>query len=192
MKNVIFLCGLIMLPASALHAAEENYKIDSEHTYPYFAISHLGFSTMQGRFNKTTGSITLDQKSKTGRVDINIDAASIDTGHKKRDEHLRGPDFLNVIEFPEITYKSNKITINADDSAVAEGTLTIMGSSQPVTLQVSHIHCGVHPFDPSKKKFVCGFDATATIKRSDFGVTYGTPNIGDKMELTFAVEAVRQ
>ena len=191
MRKLILLSTLMLLPGLALSAAE-NYKIDSAHTYPYFSISHLGFSTMHGRFNTTTGSITMDKANKTGSVNITIDAASIDTSHKKRDDHLRSPDFLNVIEFPEITYKSSKVTIKADDSAVVEGQLTIMGTSKPVTLQVSRISCGIHPFDPTKKKFVCGFDATAKIMRSDFGVKFGLPKIGDEMNLVFEVEGIRQ
>lgn len=168
-------------------AAPITYSVDPDHTYPHFAISHLGFSTMHGRFNKTEGTIVIDQEAKTGAVDIAISAKSIDTGHKKRDEHLRSPDFLNVEEFPKITYKSTKVTIDGD-TATVEGDLTISGTTEPVTLDVSNISCGIHPFN---KKEVCGFEATATIKRSDFGITYGSPAIGDDMELTISAEAVK-
>ena len=83
------------------------------------------------------------------------------------------------------------VTINADNSAQVEGTLTIMGTSKPVSLAVSKMHCGIHPMDPTKKKYVCGFDATTMIKRSDVGIKYGIPAIGDEMALSFEVEAVR-
>ena len=172
-------------------AAVESYTIDPTHTYPHFKISHLGFSTMQGRFNKTSGNLTIDTANKTGSVNITIDATSVDTGFKKRDDHLRSPDFLSAAEFPEITYQSSKVKINADNSAIVEGTLTIMGTSKPVTLDVSRMHCGIHPMDPKKQKYVCGFDATAKIKRADFGINYGLPAIGDDMELSFEVEAIR-
>ncbi len=146
---------------------------------------------MQGRFNSTSGNLTVDTANKTGSVNITIDATSVDTGFKKRDDHLRSPDFLNAAEFPEISYQSSKVTINADNSVVVEGTLTIMGTSKPVRLNVSQMHCGIHPMDPKKQKYVCGFDATAKIKRSDFGINYGIPAIGDDMALSFEVEAVR-
>lgn len=190
MRKTLLATVLMTLPLVSF-AASERFTIDPTHTYPHFKISHLGFSTMLGRFNKTTGSLTVDKANKTGSVDITIDATSVDTGFAKRDDHLRSPDFLNAAEFPEITYKSSKVTIKNDDSATVNGTLTIMGTSKPVTLDVSRMNCGIHPMDPTKKKYVCGFDATAKIKRSDFGINYGIPAIGDDMELIFEVEAVR-
>lgn len=179
--------ALIGLPFTA-SAAGASYTIDPEHTYPYFSIDHLGFSTMQGRFNKTTGKLTVDLAGKTGSVDIRIDANSIDTAHEKRDDHLRSPDFINSVEFPDITYKSSKVTINADNTATVEGRLTIMGTSRPVTLNVTRIKCGANPMS---NREMCGFDAHATIKRSDFGVTYALPAIGDEMRIELAVEAYK-
>ncbi len=123
----------LLLTAASVQAAE-TYKIDPTHTYPNFEINHLGFSTMHGRFDKTVGELTIDWANNTGSVDIVIDAASVSTGMKKRDDHLMSPDFLNAAEFPEITYKSNKVKINADKSALVEGNLNIMGVSRPVTL----------------------------------------------------------
>jgi len=190
MRKTIIASVLIALPIVSF-AASEQFTIDSKHTYPHFKISHLGFSTMQGRFNNTSGRLTIDTAKKNGSVNIVIDATSVDTGFKKRDDHLRSPDFLNAAEFPEITYQSSTVKINADNSAMAEGMLTIMGTSKPVTLDVSRMNCGIHPMDPKKQKYVCGFDATAKIKRSDFGIKYGLPAIGDEMELSFEVEAVR-
>lgn len=188
MKSKLLIALAMVLPGSAI--AAENYVIDPTHTYPNFEINHLGFSTMHGRFNKTTGSLSIDWTKNTGSVDITIDAASIDTGFKKRDDHLRGPDFINAAEFPEITYKSTSIKINSDKTAVVEGKLTIMDVSKPVTLKVKSINCGNHPF--KKKDYVCGFDASGSFKRSDFGVKYGLPNIGDEMKLHIEVEAVRK
>ena len=182
-KLLSMIAGAAILAASMTVSAE-TYEIDPTHTYPYFSVSHLGFSTLRGRFNTTSGTITMDKAKGTGSVEIEIDVTSIDTAHAKRDEHLRGPDFFNSAEFPKMTYKSTKVTINKDDSAKVEGNLTIMGVTKPVTLNVSKITCGVHPFN---KKELCGFDATATIKRSDFGMKYGLPAIGD--EITMYIEA---
>ncbi len=190
MRNTVLAALLAAVPMSGI-AAPEKFTIDPTHTYPHFKISHLGFSTMQGRFNETSGKITVDTANKTGSVDITINAASVDTGMKKRDDHLRSPDFLNAAEFPEITYKSNKVTINSDNSAKVEGELTIMGTTKMVAMDVSRMNCGIHPMDPKKQKYVCGFDATANIKRSDFGINYGLPAIGDDMALSFEIEAVR-
>jgi polyisoprenoid-binding protein YceI len=115
----------------------------------------------------------------------------VDTGFNKRDDHLRSPDFLNAKEFPEITYKSTKVTINQDSSAVVEGNLTLAGVTKPVTLDVKRMHCGINPMDPKKQQYRCGFDAEAKIKRSDFGVKFAIPGIGDDMDIALEVEAVR-
>ncbi len=182
-------CIAVAMMASMSAYAAEKYTIDPAHTYPNFKISHLGFSTMHGRFGKTEGELTIDWENNTGSVNIVIDAASVDTGMKKRDDHLRSPDFLNAAEFPEITYVSDDITIHPDKTATVNGELTIMGVSKPVTLDVKSINCGEHPMQ--KGTYVCGFDAEGKIKRSDFGVSYALPAVGDEMELEIEVEAKR-
>ncbi|NOZ52350.1 MAG: polyisoprenoid-binding protein [Gammaproteobacteria bacterium] len=186
MRNILLISALFAMSFSS-YAAPETYTIEPTHTYPHFRISHLGFSTLQGRFNSTKGKLTIDTEKNTGTIDIIIDATSIDTAHKKRDEHLSSPDFLNVAEFPEITYKSTNVVITGT-TAKANGKLTIMGVTKPVSLNITKMKCGVHPFN---KKQICGFDATTNIKRSDFGIKYGLPAIGDEMELIIEVEAVK-
>ena len=190
MQKLISTLLLLLIPTLS-QAANETYAIDPTHTYPNFTINHLGFSTMHGRFGKTSGTITMDRAQNKGSVDILIDAESINTGMKKRDDHLRSPDFLNAMEFPSITYQSNKVTFT-QSGATVDGKLTIMGVSKATQLTVDSINCGLHPMDPTKKKYVCGFNAIGKIKRSDFGVTYGIPAIGDEMTLSIEVEAVRQ
>lgn len=185
MKKTLILASLALLPLGTLQAAD--YTIDPGHTYASFAINHLGFSTMRGKFNEQKGTMKYDPASKTAEVSIEIDAASIDTGHSKRDEHLRSPDFLNAVEYPTITFKSTGATWNGDKLATVTGNLTILGVSKPVTLTISSVNCGEHPFS---KKQVCGFDAEGSIKRSDFGVNYGIPNIGEVMDLQIEVEAI--
>jgi len=184
----ITLAVAMMASISSVQAAE-SYTIDPLHTFPNFEINHLGFSTMHGRFGKTEGKLIIDWKKNTGSVDITIDAASVNTGYVKRDNHLRSPDFLNAAEFPEITYKSTRIKINDDKTATVEGNLTIQGVSKPVTLDVNSINCGPNPM--RKEIYVCGFNAEGEIKRSDFGVTYALPAIGDDMKLSIEVEAKR-
>lgn len=183
--------SLLLIVSMGAHAAKESYTIDAHHTYPNFTINHLGFSTMHGRFDKTSGQLTFDRSTMTGSIDIVIDATSVSTGMKKRDDHLRGPDFLNSGEYPLITFQASDVKLNENGAGPVQGTLTLAGVSKPVTLMVKNMHCGLHPFDPKKKKFVCGFNATATIMRSDFGVKYGLPAIGDEMQLSFEVEAIR-
>jgi len=186
----IILVTLLSFFASqySVSAYAASYTIDPSHTYPYFEISHLGFSTMRGRFDKTSGKLTMDLAKKTGSVDITIDAASISTAHAKRDKHLRSPDFLNAAEYPAITFKSSKVTFTSDTTITVVGDLTITGVTKPVTLEVTKIVCGNNPYN---KKPQCGFDAHTSFKRSDFGVKYGLPGIGDEMKINFEVEAFK-
>ena len=176
----------VALPLSAF--AADSYTIDPAHTYPHFSISHLGFSTMQGRFDRSNGSITLDRAAKTGSVDISIEAASISTGFAKRDDHLRSPDFFNTAEFPAISYKSTRLNFKGDALISVEGNLSMAGVSKPVTLNIDALKCGTNPMN---KKEECGAAASAQIKRSDFGIKYGLPAIGDEVKLTFEIEAIK-
>lgn len=180
---------LIFFYASFAMAEPEYYVIDRNHTYPHFAIDHMGFSTMYGRFDQTTGKIIIDRENNNGYIDVKIAAVSITTGHNKRDDHLRSPDFLNVMEYPDIIYQSRNVRFIGSDKAKVEGDLTILGVSKAVNLDVQRIRCGTNPMS---KKHTCGFEATAAIKRSDFGSSYAFPTVGDNMKLWFEVEAIRE
>ncbi|MBI3776044.1 MAG: polyisoprenoid-binding protein [Gammaproteobacteria bacterium] len=186
MRKLILAAAVIALPVSA--ALADSYTIDPEHTFPHFAISHLGFSTMHGRFDKSSGKLNIDMAKKTASVEIVIDATSVDTAHVKRDQHLKSPDFFNAAEFPEIKFKSTKVTFTGDKVTSVDGDLTIMKTTKPVTLTVTSMLCAVHAMS---KKNVCGFDANTKIKRSDFGVNYALPAIGDEVALTLEVEAIK-
>jgi polyisoprenoid-binding protein YceI len=176
----------VALPLSAL--AADSYTIDSNHTFPHFSINHLGFSTLQGRFDKTSGTVTLDRAAKTGSVEISIESASISTGFSKRDDHLKSPDFFNAVEFPAITYKSTAMHFKGNTPASVEGNLTILGVTKPVTLTIDAFNCGTNPMS---KKDECGAGASAQIKRSDFGVKFGLPAVGDDVKLVFEIEAIK-
>jgi len=186
MKKLMIVAALATLPMKAVIAAD--YTVDPGHTYVSFAINHLGFSTMRGKFNEQSGSLQFDPAAKKAAVMIEIDAASIDTGHAKRDAHLQSPDFLNAVENPTITFKSTSVTWNGDKPATVTGDLTLLGVSKPVTLTITSMNCGPNPFS---KKETCGFDATGSIKRTDFGVTYGAPAIGEVLDLQIEFEAVK-
>lgn len=175
------------LPLTA-HAAE-SYTVDPPHTFPRFMINHLGFSTMQGRFDRTSGKVTLDRAAKNGSVDIAIESASVSTGFAKRDEHLRSPDFFNAAEFPTITYKSSVVKFKGDAPASVDGNLTLLGVTRPVTLTIDEFKCGIDPMTKVKEK--CGAAASAQFKRSDFGMKFGLPGVGDDVKLVFEVEAYK-
>ncbi len=171
----------------AAHATD-SYTADPAHTYTHFTINHLGFSTMHGRFDQSSGKITLDTKARTGTVDITIAASSVDTGFAKRDEHLKSPDFFNATEFPSITFKADSIKFKGDKPVAVDGNLTMLGVTKPVQLTISEFNCGTNPMS---KKYECGAGATAQIKRSDFGMKFALPAVGDDIKLEFEVEAYK-
>lgn len=186
MRKLVIGLLISVFPLASMAA---KYDLDPTHTYPNFEINHLGFSTMSGMFTNTKGSFEMDQDKGTGSVSVTIDAASIFTGFKKRDDHLRSPDFFNVNEFPEITFKSTSVKFMGKTAATVKGNLTIMGVSKPVTMKVDSIACGNNPFS---KKPTCGFNATTKVKRSDFGMKYGLPAIGDEVAIRLEAEGVRK
>jgi polyisoprenoid-binding protein YceI len=179
MRNTLCL-GLAALISAPVLAAPETYTIDSAHTYPSFAVSHWGFSTMRGRFDQSAGKIVMDRAAKTIQVDITVEAKSITTGDAKRDEHLRSPDFFNAAEHPRITFRSTGAKWNGENLAAVDGNLTILGVTRPVTLAMTAFRCGEDP----RKRQRCGGDAQTSFKRSDFGMKFGIPAVGDDIAMT--------
>jgi len=193
MKTVLFAAALLAsvatLGAGAAQAAPVAYKLDPAHTSVAFIINHLGFANMIGRFNTTSGEIAFDKDAvQNSTLKVAIDAASVDTAHAKRDEHLRSPDFFNAREFPQITFKSTKIEKTGDKAGKLHGELTMLGTTKPVVLDVTFNKEGV---SPASKLETVGFSARGTIKRTDFGMKYGAPNIGDEIQLLIEAEAVK-
>src|SRR4249919_3577419 len=145
--------------------ATDSYTIDPGHTHPSYEINHFGWSTQRGRFDRVTGTITLDRAAKTGGVEVTIDASSVSTGVGKLDEHLKSEDFFNVGKYPTINFKASRIAFDGDMPASVPGQITILGVTRPATLTITHFSCGQHPM---LKKDVCGAEASTTIKRSEF------------------------
>ena len=187
MKHLVLL-PLLCLSAAAF-AAPATYDIEAGHTYPSFEADHMGLSLWRGKFNSTSGKVTLDKEAGKGSVDITIDMGSVDFGHDKMNEHARKPDIFDVEKFPTATYKGQlKDFVNGAPTRVA-GELTMHGVTKPVDLKINSFKCIPHPF---YKKEACGADAYGTFKRADFGVDYGKA-YGFSMDVTLriSVEAVK-
>ena len=179
----------------AAFAAPENYTMDPYHTYPQFEVSHLGFSHMRGRFDRTTGKFTVDRAAKTGSLELVVQTASISTGDndkgsrpRARDEHLRSPDFFNVAEFPTMTFKGTGVKFQGDNVQSIDGQITLLGVTRPLTITLDSWKCGPHPVS---KKEMCGGNAQGTVKRSDFGMKFGIPAVGDELKLWIEFEAYK-
>jgi len=174
--------------AGAAHA--DTYAIDPTHTFATFEIQHFGTSTNRGRFDKKEGTVQLDKAAKTGKVELTLDTASINTGTEAFTKHLQSKDFFNVAEFPTAKFVGDKFTFNGDKVAEISGTLTLLGKTNPVTLKALNFNCYQNPM---LKREVCGGDFDATIQRSQWGVNYGL-NYGfpDNVHLLIQAEAVKQ
>lgn len=184
------------LPLAAV-AAPETYTLDPYHTYPNFSVDHMGFSTVFGRFDKSSGKFILDKAAKSGSLELAVETASINAAdnekgsrQRSRDDHLRSPDFFNVAEYPRMTFKSTGVKFNGDNLATVEGNLTLLGVTKPLVLQVDRWKCGPHPIN---KKEMCGGNASGTLKRSDFGMKFALPvAVSDEIKLIIGFEAYRE
>ena len=185
----ILLVSLLAAPACAAdNYTAHSYTIDPTHTWPVFEVNHLGFSTQRGRFNKSSGKITLDIAAKKGSVELVIETASLDMGFDKWDEHMKSDEFFNVKFFPAMRFASDKLVFDGDRVVAAEGSFTLLGVTKPLTLTVSNFRCAPHPM---AKKPACGADITATLKRSEFGMTKFLPAVSDEVRISSPVEAIK-
>lgn len=191
MKNLLraALLGSCLFAASPSFAEVEKYSFDTAHTQVMFFVNHLGFSNSSGRFLDFDGHFTFDRADPSkSHVEVTFKTDGLDMQDAKWDEHMKGADFFDVIKFPEMTFKSTSIEVTGENTANITGDLAILGVVKPVTLAVVHNKSGKHPFGG---KYVSGFSATASLKRSDFGMKYGLPMVGDDVSIRIEVEGVR-
>ena len=186
MLHCIALLIVSLFTAPAM--AADTYTLDAGHTFPRWQISHFGFSTHHGQFNKTSGKLVLDAKAGTGSVEVAIDTTSVATGDPALEKHLRSPDFFNVEKFPTLTFKSKSMKFEGGKPISAIGDFTMLGVTKPITLRIAQVKCAMHPI---AKKEACGAEVSGSVKRSEFGMKYGTPALGDEIKLTIQVEAIK-
>jgi polyisoprenoid-binding protein YceI len=171
----------------SLPIAAGTYGIDNWHSQLGFSVKHLGISTVRGAFDAYEGSLTVGEDLAGTSVSISADMNSVNSGNKGRDEHLQAPDFFDSASHPKLTFVSTSITGSGNDYTL-NGDLTIKGVTKPVALAVTFNGSGVFPMDNSTH---FGFVAKGTIKRTDFGVSYGVPLVSENVELTLDVQFVK-
>jgi polyisoprenoid-binding protein YceI len=187
------LCAVVFSQARPAAAAPETYRIDQNHMSMAFLITHVGFAKALGLFREADGSFVFDPDGPAVEdIRVTIDAASVFTNHEKRDEHLRGADFLDVADHPEITFVGTKATQTGPRTGTVTGDLTLRGVTRPVTLDVVWNKSDTYPFGDGH--YAMGLSARTTIKRSDFGMTYAVAGglVGDEVEIILEFEAIRQ
>ena len=189
MTKTLLAC-LIAAGAGAAHAESATYAIDPNHTFVIFEANHMGTSTLRGRFDKKEGSVTLDKAGKSGKADITIDAASIDTGVPALDTKLKSKDFFDAADFGTAKFSADKFAFNGDKVSAVSGTLTLLGKTRPVTLKATHFNCYINPM---LKRETCGGDFETTIARTQYGMSYGLDyGLPDNIHLLIQIEAVKQ
>lgn len=176
--------ALALAPLSAIAAP---WALDKSHTHISFTVNHLGFSNTFGTFRDFDAEIDFDPDNiEASSVSFSIDASSVDTFFAARDEHVRNTDFLNVGEHPSITFVSTSVAKTGDNTADLTGDLTILGTTQSVTFKAVMNNMGPNPFAPDVT--VAGFEITGEVNRSDFGMGFGVPAIGEIVPVTISLE----
>ena len=178
------LCGSLC----GLAAAADRYQIDAEHTYSTFSYQHWGLSTQSGRFDKNSGSITLDLAAQSGALEIEIEAASVNTGSEAFNKMLRSRSFFDSDSFPTIRFVSDQMVFEQGELKKILGQLSIRDITRPVTIEVTHFHCR---YMLLYLKSACGANGNTTIRRSDYQLGRYVPFVSDEVNLSFNVEAIK-
>ena len=187
MKKLLLATLLLLTPAGVSTASAADYIIDTEgmHASINFRIKHIGFSWLQGRFNKFSGKFTYDEANPAAsKVVVDVDVRSVDTNHAIRDKHISEEGYLNVENHPSAHYESTSIEVTGENSGIIKGNLTLNGVTKPVDLVAKHVGGGDDPWGG----FRHGFEATTTLNSKDFNYDF---DFGD-IFINLYVEGVRQ
>ncbi len=165
-------------------AAPVVYEIDPTHTFPSFEADHMGISVWRGKFNRTSGTMTMDSDDGSGSVEVSIDMKSVDFGLDEMNQHAMAPDFFDVDRFPTATYRGRFADVVGGRPTRIDGELTLHGVTRPVDLTINLFKCIPHPLH---KRELCGADAMATFDRDAFGLTAGKDH-GFDMSVTVRIQ----
>lgn len=189
---VILAAGLMNLSLMNVTQAEE-FALDTKgtHIFVQFKVKHLGYSWLYGRFNKFDGNFSYDETNPSAsKVSIEIDTASVDSNHAKRDKHIRDDEFLNVKEFPKATFVSTSFEELEEGKAILKGDFTLHGVTKNITIDVDHIGHGNDPWGGYRR----GLYGTTSIKPAEYGIK-GMDRLGTasaELFLELAIEGIRE
>lgn len=178
-------CAMASLPLAISTTWATTYDIQPTHTFPSFEADHMaGLSVWRGKFNKTSGQITLDKKAKSGTVDITVDIDSIDFGLDLMNTKAKTPELFDATKFPTATYKGKLAAFKNGRPTQVVGDLTLKGITKPLKLNILTFKCMPHPM---LNREICGADALATFQRDDFGMPIGK-DWGFDMKVTLRIQ----
>lgn len=179
--------ALALAASFGVAAKPVSYQLDPSHTVVLASWTHVGFSHPSANFGHASGTLVYDADDVAkSNVQVTLPLSGLDTFVPKLDEHLRSADFFDAAKYPDITFKSTMVHDMGGGKLMVMGDLTVHGVTKPVTLDATLNNAGVHPMT---KLPTVGFDATTTIKRSDFGVGAYVPMVGDEIVIRITTEA---
>jgi polyisoprenoid-binding protein YceI len=188
--------GLSLAPVAPATAQAARYELDPDHLTVAFLVDHIGYAKTLGLFRTARGSYSFDEAAaRLTAVRIEVDTASVFSNQRKRDDHLKGPDFLNSSEFPRMVFTAGSARRTADRQFEIAGQLELLGKSLPLTLQATWNKSAESPIGGiGRKPYVMGVSARGSFKRSAYGMNYAVANgwVGDTVDLIIELEAVRQ
>lgn len=187
--SAVLILLILLLPAVEPAAAADTFKVDPVHSSVIFRVKHLGVAYYNGRFEKITGTVVVDDANPANySVEIEIDVSSVHTGVERRNQHIMSPDFFNAVQFPVIRFKSHSAKKTGENTFEVRGEITIRGVTKPLTVSVEK----VGEADLGRMGYRAGFSARFTVNRMDFGVSYMPQGLGEEIQITLDIEAVRQ
>jgi polyisoprenoid-binding protein YceI len=175
--------------AAPAPAPAGSYKIDPAHSGAFFEVGHMGgVSRFMGRFRDISGDLVVDTPEKS-KITVAVRTDSIDSNFEALDKHLKSPDFFNAVQFPTLSFTSTAVKLDANGEGTIAGNLTLHGVTKPVTFKLRQIGAA----KGMKGEQRVGYVANGTIKRTDFGMSYGVPAAAtDEVDLRIGIEAVKQ
>ncbi len=183
-----FLAVALAALSTGVLAAPQTYKLDPTHTDVVATWAHLGFSNPSANFTQADGIVVYDPADlPASRVEVTLPLSGLVSHVPALDKHMRGPDMFDAEKFPVISFRSTKVQATGKDRLRVSGDLTVKGISRPAVLEVTLNGAGPHPL---AKKPAVGFDATTTIKRSDYGIDYALPAVSDEIRIRITTEAL--
>ncbi|HKV79748.1 MAG TPA: YceI family protein [Candidatus Sulfotelmatobacter sp.] len=189
MKPIFLLAVIVLMVGAPAAAQSTQWQLDPAHSSAQFAVRHMGISTVRGTFTKLSGTARYDPAdSKNDSVDVTIEATSVDSRVEMRDNDLRSDHFFDVQKYPTIAFRSTKVESAGTDKLKITGDLTIRGITKPVTLDVDGPS---KPIKDGQGRFHMGVSATATVNRTDFGMTGYQGVVGNEVTLTIDAELVQ-
>lgn len=188
--NGVVAGGCALLVALPAMAAPVVFELDPQHTFPSIEFSHMDISIWRGKFDRSSGTVVLDREARSGRVEVEIDAASINFGLDSMDEGARSADWFDVAQYPKATYVGD-LRFEGDAPVAVDGEFTFRGKTLPLTLTLNSFKCIEHPL---YKKEVCGADAQGEVNWGVYGMKYSEFGKGDagRVTLRIQVEGMRK